>query len=64
MEKPKFHLNPNEETVKTIREGLKRTAAIAPAACSIFRRISASARSSRSSWPTRTTTVRAIAGCM
>ena len=25
MEKPKFHLNPNEEIVKTIREGLKRT---------------------------------------
>ena len=24
MEKPKFHLNPNEEIVKTIREGLKR----------------------------------------
>ena len=23
MEKPKFHLNPNEEIVKTIREGLK-----------------------------------------
>ena len=22
MEKPKFHLNPNEEIVKTIREGL------------------------------------------
>ena len=39
-------------------------AATAPAACSTFRRISASARSSRSSWPTRTTTGRAIAGCM
>lgn len=64
MEKPKFHLNPNEEIVKTIREGLKRTGGYCPAACSIFRRISASARSSRSSWPTRTTTVRAIAGCM
>ena len=28
MEKPKFHLNPNEEIVKTIREGLKRTGEI------------------------------------
>ena len=62
MEKPKFHLNPNEEIVKTIREGLKRTGGYCP--CRTFRRISASARSSRSSWPTRTTTVRAIAGCM
>ena len=30
MEKPKFHLNPNEETVKTIREGLKRTGGYCP----------------------------------
>lgn len=30
MEKPKFHLNPNEEIVKTIREGLKRTGRILP----------------------------------
>ena len=43
MEKPKFHLNPNEEIVKTIREGLKRTGGY---------------------WSTRTTTGRAIAGCM
>ena len=30
MEKPKFHLNPNEEIVKTIREGLKRTGGYCP----------------------------------
>ena len=30
MEKPKFHLNPNEDIVKTIREGLKRTGGYCP----------------------------------
>ena len=30
MEKPKFHLNPNEEIVKPIREGLKRPGGSCP----------------------------------
>lgn len=64
MEKPKFHLNPNEEIVKTIREGLKRTGGYAPGRLQHIPENIAFARSSRSSWPTRTATGRAIAGCM
>ena len=64
MEKPKFHLNPNEEIVKTIREGLKRTGGYCPCRLQHIPENICICRSSRSSWPTRTTMVRAIAGCM
>lgn len=38
MEKPKFHLNPNEEIVKTIRaRASSGTGGYCPAACSTFR---------------------------
>ena len=30
MDKPKFHLNPDAEIVKNIREGLKRTGGYCP----------------------------------
>ena len=30
MDKPKFHLNPDEEIVRNIREGLKRTGGYCP----------------------------------
>lgn len=64
MEKPKFHLNPNEEIVKTIREGLKRTGGYCPCRLQHIPEISASAASSSSSWPTRTITAPATAACM
>ena len=61
MDKSKFHLNPDAEIVKNIREGLKRTGGYCP--CRTSRRISAFAKSSKNSWPTQTTMGRATVGC-
>ena len=64
MEKPKFHLNPNEEIVKTIREGLKRTGGYCPWRLQQIPEYICICKEFMEQLADRTTTGRAIAGCM
>lgn len=64
MEKPKFHLNPNEEIVKTIREGLKRTGGYCPCRLQHIPENICICKEFKEQLADQTTTGRAIAGCM
>lgn len=64
MEKPKFHLNPNEEIVKTIREGLKRTGGYCPCRLQHIPENICICKEFKEQLADRTATGRAIAGCM